>query len=470
MKRIAIAVLGMLVMAATSAGAQDVRDAARRAAEDRDAALRRAREAESVILGDREKLRASVDSLEALWKSLERELQDLERRDSEGEKRREALADEWARREIEFKEVSGNVIVAARDLLAYLEQSPLTGLNPGRLALVEPLLAPGHFPSIDEISSLADAYFDEMERSGQVALAEADFVGRAGEARRGEILTIGRFTAFYRDGADVGFITYSPDSRKLFALSERPSGLTRRMLNRFFDGKSAVIPFDMSGGAALRQLTRKQTVMEHLESGGPIVIPIIALGIAAIIIVLRKVSFLDQVRRNTGKYMTRVNMLASEGKWDECEAIVKRHKGEHSPVNHVIEAGLAARHEDRETLESILQEAILRELPRLERGLSPLAIFGAVAPLLGLLGTVTGMIETFNVITVFGTGDPKLMSSGISEALVTTEIGLIVAIPVMLLHTFLSRRVDAILGEMEEKAVSLTNIIEKERSRNGAAR
>jgi biopolymer transport protein ExbB len=131
---------------------------------------------------------------------------------------------------------------------------------------------------------------------------------------------------------------------------------------------------------------------------------------------------------------------------------------------------LAARHEDRETLESILQEAILRELPRLERGLSPLAIFGAVAPLLGLLGTVTGMIETFNVITVFGTGDPKLMSSGISEALVTTEIGLIVAIPVMLLHTFLSRRVDAILGEMEEKAVSLTNIIEKERSRNGAAR
>jgi biopolymer transport protein ExbB len=469
MKRIAIALVAALAIAAVSAGAQDVREATRRAAEDKDAALRRAQEAENAILNDRGKLRTSVDSLEALWKSFERELQDLERRGIEREKRREALAEEWSRREVEFREVSGNVLVAARDLQAYLEQSPLTGLAPGRLDAIDPLLAPGHFPSIDDISGLTDLYFDEMARSGQVGLAEAEFVGRDGDDRRGSILTVGRFTAFYRDGGEVGFLTYSPDSRKFFALSERPSRFARRMLNRYFDGESAVVPFDMSGGAALRQLTRKQTFMEHLRSGGPIVIPIIVIGIAAIVIVLRKVRFLDQVRRNTGKYMTRVNLLASEGKWDECEAIVKRHKGEHSPVNHVIEAGLSARHEDRETLESILQEAILRELPRLERGLSPLAIFGAVAPLLGLLGTVTGMIETFNVITVFGTGDPKLMSSGISEALVTTEVGLAVAIPVMLLHTFLSRRVDAILGEMEEKAVSLTNIIEKERRRGGAA-
>jgi biopolymer transport protein ExbB len=138
-------------------------------------------------------------------------------------------------------------------------------------------------------------------------------------------------------------------------------------------------------------------------------------------------------------------------------------------VNHVIEAGLRARHEDRETLESILQEAILRELPRVERGLPVLAILGAVAPLLGLLGTVTGMIETFQTITLFGTGDPKLMSGGISEALVTTEVGLMIAIPVMLCHTYLSRRAEAIVGEMEEKAVSLTNIIERERARNAVS-
>ena len=91
-----------------------------------------------------------------------------------------------------------------------------------------------------------------------------------------------------------------------------------------------------------------------------------------------------------------------------------------------------------------------------------LAVFGAVAPLLGLLGTVTGMIETFRVITLHGTGDPKLMSGGISEALITTELGLAVAIPIMLLHTVLSRRVDHVIGDMEKQAVHLTNIMAPE--------
>jgi biopolymer transport protein ExbB len=208
-----------------------------------------------------------------------------------------------------------------------------------------------------------------------------------------------------------------------------------------------------------------------MRAGGPIVWPIGLIALAALVIMINKIIFLNRVHRNTGKYMTRVNALASQGNWAECEDIVRRHKGEHSPVNHVIEAGLNNRNEDRETLESVLQEAILRELPRVERGLSVLAILGAVAPLLGLLGTVTGMIDTFRVITLFGTGDPKLMSGGISEALVTTEVGLAVAIPIMLVHVFLSRRSDNIIGEMEEKAVSLINIIQRGRraEQNGIA-
>jgi biopolymer transport protein ExbB len=237
-------------------------------------------------------------------------------------------------------------------------------------------------------------------------------------------------------------------------------------LTKYFHGEKATVPIDISGGAALRQVSYKTTLIEQIKAGGPIVWPIFIIAVAALFIVISKMIFLNTVRRNTGKYMTRVNRFALEGKWKEIEELVQRHKGEHSPVNHVIEAGLNARTEDRETLESVLHESILRELPRLERGLSPLAIFGAVAPLLGLLGTVTGMIETFRVITLYGTGDPKLMSGGISEALVTTELGLAVAIPIMLVHTFLSRRVDHVVGEMEEKAVSLINIIYKSRHRN----
>ena len=159
--------------------------------------------------------------------------------------------------------------------------------------------------------------------------------------------------------------------------------------------------------------------------------------------------------------MGEVTELADQGDWVGCEQVVDRHKGQKWPVVRMLKAGLAARNEKRETLESVLQESILRELPEVQRGIAILAVLGAVAPLLGLLGTVTGMIDTFRIITLFGTSDPKLMSGGISEALVTTEVGLVVAIPIMLLHTILSRRSDHLIGDMEEKAVQLTNIIEK---------
>ena len=134
----------------------------------------------------------------------------------------------------------------------------------------------------------------------------------------------------------------------------------------------------------------------------------------------------------------------------------------------MIRSGLEARDESRETLESVLQESILHELPKVQKGIAMLAVLGAVAPLLGLLGTVTGMIDTFRVITLFGTSDPKLMSGGISEALVTTERGRAVASPIMLVHTYLSRKADHLVGDMEASAVQLTNIIDKQKLVGGS--
>ena len=99
----------------------------------------------------------------------------------------------------------------------------------------------------------------------------------------------------------------------------------------------------------------------------------------------------------------------------------------------------------------------------MERFLSTLGMLASIAPLLGLLGTVTGMIDTFHVITQYGTGDPRMMSGGISEALVTTMLGLSVAIPLLLAHTLLNRAVDNMIGQMEEKAVAFVNIVYKHR-------
>jgi biopolymer transport protein ExbB len=459
--------LGLAAALPHVSSAQDVREAARKAAADRKAAEERAERIETQIMNDREALTAEVEKLEAQQKQLEAELASIRSRIERDEARRERLEDRWAKHELDVKEISGNVRVIARDLETTLTQSPSTAIHPERLERIQPLLDKGYFPDIDDISSMTGVFFDEMRRSGQVGLVDADYVGRDGETRHGRIMTIGNFTAVYKDGDETGFLTYQPDSKLLFALSTLPQRRVKRQLESYLAGKSESVPVDMSGGSALRQIVQKTSFRDQLRAGGPLVWPIGAIALAALFLIISQIVFLNQVHRNTGKYMTRVNELGAQGRWDECEEIVRRHKGKHSPVNHVIEAGLAARREDRETLESVLQEAILREMPRVERGLALLAVLGAIAPLLGLLGTVTGMIDTFRVITLFGTGDPKLMSGGISEALVTTELGLAIAIPIMLMHTFLSRRAEKIIGEMEEKAVSLSNIILKERNRDG---
>jgi biopolymer transport protein ExbB len=467
-KLLSIALIFCFVAAAWNASAQDAREAVKKADAERAAALERAKQIEEQILNDRTKLVAEVEKLEAERVRLDTELTVLEKKVEETAKHRETLSEKWAGREIEFKEISGNVRVVARDLEALLLQSPVSALVPGRVDTIKPLFDTGYFPGIDDITGMANVLFDEIERSGQVRLAKGSFVGRDGQDLEGDILVLGKFTSIYRSGKEVGFLQYDSGSEKFFALTALPPRPMRRTMNRYLDGKGADVPFDISAGSAFLKITQGESLLEHLGSGGPVMWPIYLVALAALGIVLQRVWYLEKVRQNTGKYMTRVNKLASEGNWEECEAIVKRHKGEHSPVNHVIEAGLTARHLDREMLESVLQEALIREIPRVERGLSALAVLGAVAPLLGLLGTVTGMIETFRVITLHGTGNPKLMSGGISEALITTEVGLVIAIPVILLHMLLSRRAAAIIGDMEEKAVSLTNIIELQKKADHA--
>jgi len=460
-------VMALLVITVQVTCAQDVREAARKAEMERQKAIEQARQIEERILADRTSLLAEVEKLEASQNDLQAQLTALESKIEQDEETLARLEEQWSQSELDFQEISGNVRVAARDLETMIRQSPFSARFPARIERIEPLLRKGYFPDIDDIAGMADLYFDEIARSGQVGRYRGDFIGRDGEDTKGQIVTLGKFTAIYRDDEEVGFLNYSPESQRFFALSNLPSGRIQRTLQKYLQGDGEAVTIDLSFGAALRQITHKPSLADQLRSGGPIVWPILLIAVLALGIVVYKAVVLRKIHGNTDRIMGEVNRLAEDGDWQECADLVGRYKGKGMPVIHVLEAGLAARKEDRETLESILQEAILRELPRVESGLAILAIFGAVAPLLGLLGTVTGMIDTFRVITLFGTGDPKLMSGGISEALVTTMIGLAVAIPIMLVHTFLSRRVDHIIGDMEEKAITLANTIQKEKSRNG---
>jgi biopolymer transport protein ExbB len=469
-RALAVAAVGVVLLAglaATDAAAQDIRRAQRQAEADRERAEQEAAAIRQQILQDRARLVAVVDSLEARQAALQAELDDLAAREKAAAARRDRLQEQWAQEEIAFRELSGNVRVAARDLESLLRSSPLTAAAPGRLDTVARLLREGYFPDLEDIRDLARVALDEARRTGQVTLRRGEFGGRDGRDTEGEILHLGRFTTAYRTEQELGFLLWNPDSQRLVAMAEPPAGGVAGQLRDYLAGESALVPVDLSGGRALRQVARRPSLLEQIEQGGPIVWPLGLIAALALGVAIWKALHLQRVHANTDRIMHRVNAEAARGDWAACAAQVGDDVCRRSPVARVVRAGLDVRGESREIQESVLQEAILHEMPLLQRGLAMLAVFGAVAPLLGLLGTVTGMIETFRVITLHGTGDPKLMSGGISEALVTTEIGLAIAIPVMLAHTWLKRRTDHVVGDMEEQAMHLVNTIDRQRDGGG---
>lgn len=143
----------------------------------------------------------------------------------------------------------------------------------------------------------------------------------------------------------------------------------------------------------------------------------------------------------------------------DIEGARKHVKKAHGEVGKVLKTVLNKEYGGRAAAEKALEGVFSADVPKIESGLTWVSVFAATAPLLGLLGTVMGMIELFDVITMHGTSDPKLLAGGISIALVTTEAGLIVAIPLQLLHTFLANRADALRGRMEKAGLAVLNAL-----------
>jgi biopolymer transport protein ExbB len=449
-------------MSISPALGRDMRKVYQEAEKDHTASLNEAKDSEKRILESRKSIKKEISSIKAEVKSLNDDITRMQDKFNKLKRQEENLSAQKSKVEMDMREMAGTVRVVVRDLDSVLKESFFTVCFPGRIDLLDPIMEKDRFPGMDDFETVSDLFFQEMDLSGEVILQKGSFVGRSGVTADGDILTIGsKFGAAYRTDGETGFLSHSEGGRQYFALSVLPPSSIRRNLGKYMNGKSEDVYLDFSGGAALRQITYKTNLLDQIKKGGPIVWPILAIGLLALILVVERLLFLKKVHHNTDIVMGKVNELAFREDWDECGNLLEKYKG--GPVHNVLIAGLASRNENREVLESVLQESILRELPRLERFLPIINILGVIAPLLGLLGTVTGMISTFHIITLYGTGDPRMMSGGISEALVTTELGLAVAIPIMLLYTFLRRRVERIVGDMEEKAVALTNIIHRQK-------
>jgi biopolymer transport protein ExbB len=197
-----------------------------------------------------------------------------------------------------------------------------------------------------------------------------------------------------------------------------------------------------------------KTVLGVINSGGTIGWIIVVLGAVALLLIILRFFFLRGASASTGKIVDAVGGLVRKGDLEGALQACKQFKGS---TARVVAAAVRNLDRDRDHLEDIVSESILHESAALNRFGAVILVIAAVAPLLGLLGTVTGMITTFDIITEFGTGDPKLLSGGISIALVTTELGLAVAIPTLLFGNVLSGWAESIKDGMEKGALRVIN-------------
>ncbi|MBN2584923.1 MAG: MotA/TolQ/ExbB proton channel family protein [Planctomycetes bacterium] len=223
-------------------------------------------------------------------------------------------------------------------------------------------------------------------------------------------------------------------------------------------------PLDPTLGNAHKVESTRETLVEHVRKGGPVMVPILALAGAAMLVALYKWLALAFLRKPSIK---RVNTLLQAVARDDREAVASASAAVRGPVGEMLAAGVEHLDEPRELIEEVMYEKLLSTRLRLNRLLPFVAISASSAPLLGLLGTVTGIINTFKLITVFGSGDVKTLSGGISEALITTEFGLIVAIPSLLLYAFLSRKARGIVDQMEKAAIAFVNQVSKSKGGTG---
>lgn len=300
------------------------------------------------------------------------------------------------------------------------------------------------------------------------ALAAGDrFPGKAvapdGLIREGQFLVVGPTAIFRADGGVGGVdggvgtaeqvvgridpvITPFPEEAEIAAASSLVETGKGRM------------PFDASNGKAHKIASTEDTLVEHIKKGGAIMYPILVMAGLALLVAVTKWIALMFVRKPGKKKLKRLFEAVAEGDEDGARRRVNDIKG---PTGVMLAAGVDTMRRSRELMEEVMYEKVLVTRNSIQKGLPFIAICAASAPLLGLLGTVTGIINTFKQITVFGSGDVKSLSGGISEALITTKFGLIVAIPSLLLHAYLARRARGVITQMEASAIQFANEVAK---------
>lgn len=376
--------------------------------------------AKAELLAERNRLQKEADQLSSQFSDNENTLARLE----------ETLRLETG----SLGEMFGVVRQNAKELQSELDQS-VTGVEPrAHQQSIDDVVAAKTLPSMAQLRGLWQAMSEEIRASGQVQTTEIQWLNGQGETQTVPALRLGSLGLI----SEQGYVKWDNARQQALSYQQLPSDFpTFSHIRTLVDGDVVTMNVDPSRGVLLEQLALTPTLSQRLQAGGVIGNVILVLLGVGLIIALYRGAILATLRQK----------LKAQLKNPEQPG--------NNPLGRILAVYNKEQQRSVEALELRLLEAVVDEQNHLETGLSMLKLLAALAPMLGLLGTVTGMIETFQVITQFGNGDPKVMAGGISMALVTTVEGLIAAIPLLLAHNILSAQAEAIRNILEKQGIGL---------------
>jgi len=333
---------------------------------------------------------------------------------------------------------------AAASAAGMIATSIVSAEHPGRGEVLNRIANSKEIPSLSDLEELWFALQTEMTESGKISKFTTEVTNLDGTKSSETVTRVGTFNLI----SEQGYLNYNDGLGQVQPLAKQPPSYITSTAIDYFETTSGYAPLyvDPSRGAILALETRKKNLIEFYHEGG---------DVGYIITVLLVIGLLIALER-----MIVLSAMASKMKAQEKNMT---QPNENNPLGRLLKVYYDNKATDVETLELKLDEAVMRETPKIDRGISLIKMFAAMAPLLGLLGTVIGMILTFQTITLFGTGDPKIMAGNISLALVTTALGLIAALPLILVHSMIMSKAKAILNKLDEQSVGLiAAIAEKE--------
>ena len=455
MKRITIIIAaGLLCLGMTTAYAQDESDARSMAellslieqGQARDSQIARQREAEFAQAKNRQQSllnqsRANRTREENISESLESRFEDNQQKIITAS---QALDERLGA----LKELFGVLQTVSGDTQGVFSTSLTNIQYPDRgeflVALGSKMAGASSLASIADIERLWGMIQKEVVESGRVVRFSNIVTKADGQQEEMDVIRIGSYNVINENG----YLKYNSSEGTLTELARQPesryTGTTSDLMNA--DSGTVTFGLDVTRGTILGLLVESPTIKDRIEQGGIVGYCIIALGIVGLLIAIwRWFGLTGDSRRVTAQL-----------KRDTAST--------DNPLGRVLAAYESNSSADTETIELKLSEAALKEMPGLTKGLLFIKVVSAVAPLMGLLGTVTGMIKTFQVITLYGAGDPKMMAGGISQALMTTVLGLVVAIPMVLLHTVVSGQSRKIINILQSQSAGL---VAQHSERNG---